>query len=66
MGWLVETEHLASEESDSNLEEEWIKQKQEEERVCEDLDLLSYIDKLCSEDFIGRWAVCGALVTARF
>jgi hypothetical protein len=22
MGWLVETEHLASEESDSNLEEE--------------------------------------------
>jgi hypothetical protein len=52
MGWLVETEHLASEESDRNLEEEGREQKQEEERVWEDPDLLSYIDKLCSEDCI--------------
>jgi hypothetical protein len=48
MDWLVESEHLATEESDSNLEEKGMEQKQEEERMWEEPDLLSYIDKLCS------------------
>jgi hypothetical protein len=44
----VETEHLATEESDSNLEEEGMEQKQEEEGMWEEPDLLNYVDKLCS------------------
>lgn len=57
--------HLATEESDGRPEED--EQQQEEEGLYPDLDLLSYIDELCSqEDFVAKvGARPGYLVSSR-
>jgi hypothetical protein len=53
MDWLVETQQLITGESASNSEEEGMEQKQEDEGIFADPNLLSYIDELCSKkDFV--------------
>lgn len=52
MDWLEDHHLLATGEPEENQEEG---QQQEEEEMYPDLDLLSYLDELCSqEDFISK------------
>jgi hypothetical protein len=51
----VETQQLATGESDSNSEEKGMEKKQENKGIFADPDLLSYTDERCSKkDFVTK------------
>lgn len=56
--------HLATEESDGKQEEE--EQQRQEEGMYPDMDLLSYINELCSQEaFVSKVGWPGCLVSSR-